>query len=283
MSIRNNEDRVGAPVQDEAPVEQMMEQNESFSFATPTEFVELPTKGRLYPENHPLHNVETLEIRYMTAKDEDTLTSQALLKKGIAIDRFLQNIIVDKRININDLYVGDKNALIIASRITGYGEEYAAKVPCTSCGVVEEQLFDLSKVEINCGDSLEDLNVEKTDKNTFIFNLPKSKVSVEVRLLTGAEEKNLIQMSEKRKKLKLPEAALTDQIKTMLKSVNGNNNSEYIESFVENMPAIDSRYLRGMYTRVTPNVDLTQEVTCSSCNNYMEVQLPFTVDFFWPK
>ena len=190
---------------------------------------------------------------------------------------------MDKKININDLYVGDKNALIIASRITGYGEEYAAKVPCTSCGAVEEQFFDLSKVEINYGENLEDLKVEKTEKNTFIFSLPKSNASVELRLLTGAEEKNLIQMSEKRKKLKLPEAALTDQIKTMLVSVNGNNSAEYVDSFIENMPAIDSRYMRGMYARISPNVDLTQGVTCSSCGNYMEVQLPFTVDFFWPK
>ena len=100
MTVRNNEDRTGAPIQDNAPVEQMAQNNETFSFATPTEFVDLPTKGKCYPEGHPLHNKETVEIRYMTAKDEDILTSQSLLKKGLAIVRLLQNVIVDKSIKV---------------------------------------------------------------------------------------------------------------------------------------------------------------------------------------
>ena len=123
----------------------------------------------------------------------------------------------------------------------------------------------------------------RTENNTFIFELPKSKVSVEVRMITGLEEKKLSDLAEKRKKLKLPEAPLTDQFRSIIVSVNGHTSSDAVGSFVENMPALDSKYLRGMYARVTPNIDLTQDVTCPNCSNETEVQLPFTVDFFWPK
>jgi len=122
MPPRNNEDRVGAAGSDtSAPTPDLVNEKSPLTFTTPTEFVELPTRGRFYPEDHPLHNVEEIEIRFMTAKDEDILSSKTLLKKGVAIDRLLQNVIVDKRINVGDLFVGDKNALIVASRITGYG------------------------------------------------------------------------------------------------------------------------------------------------------------------
>ena len=282
MTVRNNEDRVGAPIQDSAPVEQMAQSNETFSFATPTEFVDLPTKGKCYPEGHPLYNQETVEIRYMTAKDEDILTSQSLLKKGLAIDRLLQNVIVNKSIKVGELYTGDKNAILIAARITGYGEDYSANLTCPVCGHVERHDFNLSDVRINHGED-EVPGVTRTKNNTFVFELPKSKVSVEVKMITGLEEKKLSDLAEKRKKLKMPEAPLTDQFRSIIVSVNGHTSKDALESFIENMPALDSKYLRGMYARITPNVDMTQVVTCSNCSSESEVQIPFTVDFFWPK
>jgi hypothetical protein len=283
MTIRNNEDRVGAPIQDNAPVEQMVEKNDTFSFVTPTEFVELPTKGKYYPEGHPLHNQETVEIRYMTAKDEDILTSQTLLRKGIAIERLLQNVIVNKNIKTDDLYVGDKNAIIMATRITGYGSEYDVRVTCPACGDNEQHSFDLEDVSINYGDDLEDMNVTATSENTFVLKLPKSDVDVEVRLLTGQDERNLLLSNERRKKQKLPEATLTDQFKNMIVSVNGVDDKHSVSNFINNMPAIDSKYLRGVYMRITPNIDLSDVLTCSSCDADNETTIPFTTDFFWPK
>ena len=218
----------------------------------------------------------------MTAKDEDMLTSQSLLKKGLAIDRLLQNVIVDKSIKVGELYTGDKNAILVAARITGYGEDYSANLTCQACGTNERYDFDLSDIKTNYGDG-EVPGTTRTENNTFIFELPKSKVSVEVRMITGLEEKKLSDLAEKRKKLKLPEAPLTDQFRSIIVSVNGHTSSDAVGSFVENMPALDSKYLRGMYARVTPNIDLTQDVTCPNCSNETEVQLPFTVDFFWPK
>ena len=196
MTIRNNEDRVGAPIQDSAPVEQMMEKNDTFSFVTPTEFVELPTRGKYYPEGHLLHNQETVEIRYMTAKDEDILTSQTLLRKGIAIERLLQNVIVDKNIKTDDLYVGDKNAIIMATRITGYGSEYDVRVTCPACGDNEKHSFNLDDVSINYGDDLEDMNVTATSDNTFVLKLPISHWSIYL-LLRKFEFKNITEVNNK--------------------------------------------------------------------------------------
>ena len=99
-----------------------------FNWALPTEFVELPSKGRFYPPGHPLHNETTVEIKYMTAKEEDILTDRALLKKGIAIDRVLENLIVDQRVKLDDLLIGDKNAILVKARTTGYGSEYETRV-----------------------------------------------------------------------------------------------------------------------------------------------------------
>ncbi len=105
----------------------------SLSYVTPTEFVELPSRGKFYSTDHPLHNKEVIEMRYMTAKDEDILTSPALLKNGVAIDRLIENLIVDKNVTANSLLLGDKNAVILAARISGYGEQYEVNVTCPAC------------------------------------------------------------------------------------------------------------------------------------------------------
>jgi len=285
MSARNNEARIGVSNPDaDAPIEQL-DKSVGFSFVTPTEFVDLPTGGAFYPEGHPLQNQDSIEIRYMTAKDEDILTSQTLLKKGIAIDRLLQNVIVDKSVRVDDLYVGDKNALVVAARITGYGEDYEVSVSCPTCGESNSHVVDLSDLKINKLDEtlLEDLNVEKTQGGTFIINLPRSKVNVEVKLLTGKDERSFLISSENKKKHNLPESVLTDQMKLFIISVNGDEKKDVVNSFVNNMPAYDSRYLRKVYSEITPNVKMECDFDCPECNASSAVDVPFTTAFFWPK
>ena len=134
--MSRNSDRLGAQsVQSSAPPPQITQNNDAnpFSFVVPTEFVELPSKGKYYPEHHPLHNQETIELKHMTAKEEDILTSRALLKKGVALDRLLDSIIIDKRIKGENLFVGDRNAILLAARISGYGSDYSTKITCPSC------------------------------------------------------------------------------------------------------------------------------------------------------
>ena len=256
----------------------------SLSYVTPTEFVELPSRGQFYPPNHPLNGKDVIEMRYMTAKDEDILTSPALLKKGIAIDRLLQNLVVDNNINPNNLLIGDKNAILLAARISGYGEEYPVTLQCNSCGASIEHEFNLSELTLNHGiQPGEGNSVSLTDRGTFVTELPKTKFSAEFRLLTGDDEVYLQQSLQKLKKHNLPEASATTLLKCLVVSVNGVEVPSEISNFIDNMPAQDARFLRACVQTVTPNVDMSQEVECSSCGAVTEMEVPFTSEFFWPK
>ena len=256
----------------------------SLSYITPTEFVELPSRGQFYPTDHPLHGKDVIEMRFMTAKDEDILTSPALLKKGIAIDRLLQNLVVDSNINPNNLLIGDKNAMLLAARISGYGEEYPVELQCNSCGATEEHEFNLSELTLNHGiQPSENSSVSLTDRGTFVAELPKTKFSAEFRLLTGEDETYLQQSLEKLKKYNLPEASATTLLKRLVVSVNGVEVPSEVNNFIDNMPAQDARFLRACVQTVTPNIDMSQEVECSSCGAVTEMEVPFTSEFFWPK
>ena len=281
---RNNEERMGAPsTSAESP--SLIETQDKLSFSVPTEVVDLPSQGEFYPEGHPLRGKKTVEIRYMTAKEEDILTSESLLKKGIAIDRMLQNIILDKGVDVNDIFIGDKNALLVAARITGYGEEYETTVTCPACYKTQQHEFDLSACgpkPLMKGAALSSLKgMASNDDGTFSLELSRSKATVKLRLLTGRDEKALEQQKASKRKHKLPDSSLTDLLKTIIVSVNGSSSD--VEAFVDSMPAIDSRYIRRAYPRLAPNIDMSQEFTCSSCGHQQALEVPVTANFFWPE
>jgi len=285
MSSRNNEERTGARVTSEAPptnpVATPSGETSPLEFTTPTEFVDLPSKGEYYAEDHPLCGVSALEIRYMTAKDEDILTSKSLLKKGLAIDRLLQNIIVDKAIKVDQLIVGDKNALVVAARITGYGAEYRTKVTCPSCAYAQEHTFNLEEHILTTGGATEGCTA--AGDGVWTIQCPQSQVTVGLRLLTGKDEKALLQTEQLRKKNKMPESSATTNLRLMIASVNGSNEMKDISSFINVMPARDAKFLRNAYDELMPNIDLSQDFECQNCSYDMKMEVPFTTDFFWPK
>lgn len=285
---RNNEDRLGpkVPVSDVPPqiAAQFESPQNTFAFVAPTEFVELPSGGLYYPEGHPLHNQDSIEIKHMTAKEEDILSDKTLLKKGLAIDRFLRSVIVDKRVKVDSLLVGDKNAILVAARITGYGPEYDTKVVCPVCFSHGRHEFDLNSININdlSEEEINDMGVEISEDKTFIFNLPASGFQVECRLITGVEEKQILAASARSKKNNLPSKETTRNLKVMIVSVEGNADRAYINSFIDNMPAKDSRYLRTTYQKCVPNIELKETHACGACSAETEISVPFTTDFFWP-
>jgi len=258
--------------------------NPGFSWATPTEFVKLPSGGKFYQEGHPLHGKDTLEINYMTAKEEDILTSKSLIKQGVVIDRLLQSVIIDKTLNVNSLLVGDKNAVLVATRITGYGEEYATNVSCPACATTEEYTFDLNDGVITSPtDNAERHGVEMGLEGTFTIELPLTNATVECRLLTGADEAKLAKEAERKSRRKIEESTLTDSFRAFIISVNGDDSPFTIASFVKAMPARDSRRLRTVYADMVPSIDLTQQYECHSCGYAADMEVPLTADFFWPK
>lgn len=289
--MRNNSNRFVAPTPEDGDISAQMANNKSdllsvnsegfFDFTTPTEFVDLPSQGRHYPEGHVLSNVESVEIRFMTAKDEDILTSKSLIKQGVVIDRLVDNLVVDKRIKAADMLSGDKNAILVAARSTAFGSNYSTKVTCPSCGGITEYEFDLSEIKPKERPDLEQLNVEETEDGTFVFETPRTKVQIEIRILSSKEETALLQGIEKRSKKGLPESPLTSLLNSIIVSVNGSKNNVQIYKFIENLPSQDSRHIKSIYQKIIPSLNMKQDFSCSNCSFNQEVDIPITVDFFW--
>lgn len=278
--MRNNEDRFGPPVmEDQNSV--LQTSDNSLNFVTPTEIVELPSKGKFYQPGHPLHGQEQIEIKFMTAKEEDILTNKSLLRKGVAIDKMLQSLLINPALKVDDLLVGDKNSILLASRISAYGSNYSVQVTCPSCEQKQKQEFELSEImskeieEIQIPES-----VTQTNNGTFLFTLPKLKVVVEFRLMTSADESKIAKQVINKKEV---DNVSTGQLKTCIVSVNGMYDPQSIKQISDNMVASDARALRSVIKQLTPELDMTQNFSCENCGHEEELEVPLTAEFFWPK
>ena len=282
--MSRNRERMGlpTPTNTAAPPTQTHQENPGFSFVVPTEFVDLPSKGRYYPENHPLHNQETLEIKQMTAKEEDMLSSRALLKSGVAIDRVLQSLVMDKTIKVDSLLVGDRNALLIAARVSGYGEDYETSVNCPACGTNQKHVFNLLQLENTALDPDDSPSITDNGDGTFTTTLPRSAVTVDFRLLNGRDEKVLVDLAENNRKRKRADSLVTSQLKMLIVSANGETDANILAQVAESIPSIDARHLRNCYKEIAPNIDMTQYFECQECGHEAEMEVPLTAEFFWP-
>ena len=278
--VRNNQDRVGPrnSGSDEVP-ESFKQMMNPMDFVAPTDFVELPSKGQGYPKGHPLDGQDTIEIRFMTAKEEDMLTSRTLLKKGVAIDRVIASLIVNKSIDAQSVLIGDRNAILIKARASAYGHMYKTSVTCPECGEACKRAFNLEEPKIYNGDEWEDYNVKQNEEGNFVVTVPYSKMEVECRLLRGYEEHNIVKNMQDKKKA---ESLVTAQLKSFIVAVNGMSENPVIDYFVNNVIAPDSRYLRNAMKAVTPDIRIVKDFECPSCGHEQELEVPFGADFFWP-
>ena len=245
MSRNNN--RLSGPVESSQTPEQTS--SRLLDFVKPTQFVELPSKGKYYPENHPLKDKEVIEINFMTAKDEDILSSRSLLKNGTAIDRFLQNIITDNKISVDSLLIGDKNAIIVDSRISAYGREYKTEITCPNCSTKDKIEYDLQEKRITHPSLLD--GVQSTENGTFRFKLPVSGFEAEIRLLTSKDESLILKRSKDKKKGSM-DTSFTDQYKLMIVSVDNVTDKGLVNRFIEMMPIKDSKRMREVYKSLKP-------------------------------
>jgi hypothetical protein len=223
---------------------------------------------------HPLHNKDSIEIKQMTAKEEDILTSRTLLKKGVALDRLIQSLIVNKSIDPSTLLMGDRNAIIISARVSGYGNKYETKVDCPACETKQEYGFNLNRAKITHG-SVSAERVTDNGNGTITCILPQTEIEVIVRLLTGREEKKLSNLNKSNN-------VISTQLESIIISVNGDSSRQAIQYVATNLPSIDSRHLRMVLKDATPNIDLTQKFSCIECGHEQEMEVPLTADFFWP-
>jgi len=242
-----------------------MEENK---FKFPTEVVELPSKGLLYPENSPLASGK-VEMKYMTAKEEDILTNQSYITKGIVLDKLLESLIVDKTINVKDFIIGDKNALFVAARILGYGKDYSftyeGKDITIDLTEVDNRPFDESSITKGI--------------NEFSFTLPHSKTTVTYKILNGHDEKTIEKEIEGLRKInKDASPELSTRLKYIITSVENDRDTKTIRNFVDNfLLAKDSRSLREHIKTTQPDVDLT-----FTTDSGQEVAIPVGISFFWP-
>jgi hypothetical protein len=245
-----------------------MEENR---FKLPTEMVELPSKGLLYPEGNPLREGK-IEMKYMTAKEEDILTNQNYIKQGLVVDKLLQSLIVTK-INYNDLLIGDKNAIMIAARVLSYGASYEFEYD----GIKQE--VDLSSIEPKPLHP----EVSKATSNMFNFVLPHSNNTLTFKLLTHGDENKIDSESKGLKKLnKETTSDVTVRLSHMLLSVNGSSESKDIRDFVNNyFLAKDARAFRQYYNELSPDVDMKITLITSE-GGEEDVDLPIGINFFWP-
>ena len=276
MSRRNNLERLGAPHPD-APTPLTSEASDLFAFVNPTEFVELPSKGLFYPEGHPLHNQTVIEIKHMTAKEEYILTSEALLRNELAIDRLLESVIINREIKVGDLLLGDKSAILIATRVTGFGPYYDVTAPCPSCNKESDYTFDLNELKARDNELPEGVQIE--GHGVFSFELPVSKVRIYVRLLTSRDEKRIASLIAGNNGTGSP---ITGLLKSIVVQANEHTDSKLLNKFVESMPLPDVKHLRNIYDVIKPDLDLRFDITCPLCHEEGKVGMPMTAAFFWP-
>ena len=241
-------------------------------FKLPTETIELPSKGLMYPKENPLSK-GTIEMKYMTAKEEDILTNQNYIKQGVVIDKLLKSLIVNKDINYNDLLIGDKNAIMVAARILSYGKNYEFSYEG------EPQSIDLSELDSK------NLNEElyKDGKNEFSFTLPHTENQVTFKILTHGDEQKIEQEVKSLKKInKQSSSEVTTRFSHIITSINGSSEKKDIREFVNNyLLAKDARELRKYYQEVSPDLDM--KVYLNTPTGEEEVaDLPIGLNFFWP-
>ena len=238
----------------------------------PTEVVDLPSQGLLYPKDSPLSSGK-IEVKYMTAKEEDILTSANLIKKGIVVEKLIESLVVDKSIDIDTILVGDKNAILVASRILAYGKEYEVEIDGQT---VEVDLTTLKDKEV-------DKSVFTKGVNEFEFELPATKRKLTFKLLTSGDEKSID--TEIKGYEKVGDGIgydLTTRLKNMILSIDGDTKRASINTFVDNeFLSRDSLAFRTYANKIMPDVDMTSEYIDED-GEKKEFTVPMTVQFLWP-
>ena len=248
---------------------------EQQKFNLPTENVELPSKGLLYPKENPLSS-GIVEMKYMTAKEEDILSNQNYIKNGTVFDKLLRSLIVSN-INYDDLTIGDKNAILIAARILGYGKDFQIKYSHPITG--EEEIINIDLAELKN----KDIDYSAlSNVNEFNFTLPKSQNIVTFKVLTHRDERQIEEETKGLKKINLS-AEVTTRLKRAIIAVNGDKEPKVIREFVDNfLLASDARALREYMKAVSPDLDLTFTFVGSDGYTQEGVDLPLGVSFFYP-
>jgi hypothetical protein len=286
MAQNLNDDYTNENVVEQLRKEHEIKELKNYQF--PTEIIELPSRGLIYPSDNPLSSGK-VEMKYMTAKEEDILTTQSYIKDGSVLDRLFQSLIVSngegKPIKYVDLCTGDKNAIMIAARVLGYGKDYEVEVNDPFSGKKQKETIDLTQFENKPYDGSAQI---APNTNEFEFTLPRSERVVTFMAMTESKERRVKhqveELNKANRKLKDETSReLTTRLKTMILSVDGDSDAKTISHFVDNeLFAVDSKALRNYINEVVPDIDLNWEFISEETGERRLMILPMDTSFFWP-
>lgn len=243
----------------------------------PFDTIDLPSRGLLY-KSGPLAGNGTVEVFYLTATHEDILTSPNLLQSGKMVDTLLNAVIKNRDVKAEELLLGDRNAILVWLRSTGYGSEYPVKIRCKNCAETYTHEFDLSEL------NLKTLDEEPDSDGYFSFTLPMSKKAIRFKFLTGKDETEVsdLMASKKSKNVGGIDSSNTEKLCRMIVEIDGNQDPMHIRTFVRSMRAGDSKAFKKYVNQIEPGIIMRQDAKCSSCGNIAEEVVPITPNFFWP-
>jgi hypothetical protein len=251
------------------------------SFVVPTEVVELPSGGNFYHEESTLHGKATLEIKQMTAKEEEILTSVSFIEDGSLLDRLLASILIDTSVDPQELLQGDREALVYAARRISYGPEYGVKQTCEKCGEETVFIYDLSKFKITSPDASG--AILDVDSGLYSIELPQSKIKVSLRHLTTKDQAYLDEQETRASKLNIESSKTINFLKRVVVEANGIDDQEMLNKLFNVLPVLDIRKIRKVSNSIVPTMDTKQEVACGGCSEVSEREVPFSLGFFWPE
>ena len=274
------------PIPPETPKTDKFVQSEpnpfGISFVVPVNIVDIPSGGEFYDEGSTMFNRKSVEIKQMTAREEEILSNPDFIKDGTMLDRLIDSILVDKSIDINDMYVSDKNGIIIEARKNSYGPNYAVKDFCTACGTEQEFVFDLNKTKVSEKAELDGVTFDDVEK-TYNFDLPSSKISVRVKVLSPKEEEYLVKQKERAEKLNIKSSDTLNFLRAVVVEANGVEDQTLLNKLFEVLPVLDIRMIKKVSNMAIPVLNTSQEVSCGGCGHVAEREVPFSLGFFWPE
>lgn len=279
MEENLNISRGTQPIQSQPQTEQTPQPTITKTFDFPTQIISLPSEGKCYSPSNPLSK-GTLEIKYMTAKEEDILSSQNLIRKGIVLDKLLESVVVQPGVNADDLVIGDKNAVFLATRVLGYGPDYEVEVTDPFSGEKQKVVIDLSEIQTKDID-FSILN----ENNRYDLELPLSKKKITFKLLTHKDEKDInaeTQAMERLSKNKDTASDVSTRLKYMITSVDGDTDRGNITKFAKNMLAKDTRGFREYVKTISPDLNLKYDFTSEITGETEALDIPFGISFFYP-
>lgn len=285
--MRNNEERIPKPVDSPmAMIQQPNTESKPFSFPTFTDFVELPSKGQFYDESNPLFKQEVTEVYYMSSTEEDILTSETLLEKGLMFDKLIGNVLKNKNILPENILDADRSAILISVRKNGLDNIYQTIVLCPKCSKQKEIEADLTKdIVVNENQvPIEQIeNITQLGPALFQTTLQMQDVSVDIqfKLLDGSDESELFKKAKVAVQKKGHETNFSDKLKQIVVAVNGNTDRHYVNKFCEWLPYMFAKELLKIYRQITPSIKIKSHLECS-CDYSGLVEVPVSKNFFWP-